>query len=388
MTRHLPFVVISVLLAACSGDSDQPSKTAAIVDALPAATAAASAGTFVSTEVARFDEPWAMSFLPDGKLLVSEKRGALKLLDPATGDSGTITGIPDVDYGGQGGFGDVVVHPHFADNGWVYISYAEAGDRDTRGAVVVRGTLQRDAQGGGALIDIKPIWQQQPKVSGRGHYGHRIAFGPDGKLWITSSDRQKFDPAQDMKSNLGKLIRLNDDGSLPADNPFADQGGVAAQVWSLGHRNVLGLPFAADGCFWTHEMGPAGGDELNRIERGSNYGWPTVSNGNHYDGMPIADHDTRPEFNAPEITWTPVIAPAGFIIYSGNEFPAWRGNGFIGGLASQALVRVEFSGDSAREAQRFDMGKRIREVEQGADGAIWILEDGKDARLLKLTAPR
>ena len=388
MTRHLPFVVISVLLAACSGDHDQPSKTAAIVDALPAATAAASAGTFVSTEVARFDEPWAMSFLPDGKLLVSEKRGALKLLDPATGDSGTITGIPDVDYGGQGGFGDVVVHPHFADNGWVYISYAEAGDRDTRGAVVVRGTLQRDAQGGGALIDIKPIWQQQPKVSGRGHYGHRIAFGPDGKLWITSSDRQKFDPAQDMKSNLGKLIRLNDDGSLPADNPFADQGGVAAQVWSLGHRNVLGLAFAADGRLWTHEMGPAGGDELNRIERGSNYGWPTVSNGNHYDGMPIADHDTRPEFNAPEITWTPVIAPAGFIIYSGNEFPAWRGNGFIGGLASQALVRVEFSGDSAREAQRFDMGKRIREVEQGADGAIWILEDGKDARLLKLTAPR
>jgi glucose/arabinose dehydrogenase len=188
-----------------------------------------------------------------------------------------------------------------------------------------------------------------------------------------------------MGSNLGKIIRLNDDGSLPADNPFASQGGVAAQVWSLGHRNILGMAFDANGKLWAHEMGPAGGDELNLIVRGANYGYPIVSNGDHYDGRPIPDHDTRPEFAAPKVTWTPVISPAGFVIYSGSLFPQWKGSGFIGGLSSTSLVRVAFDGDSAREAERFNMGERIREVEQGPDGALWLLEDGSKARLLKLT---
>lgn len=340
---------------------------------------------FSAAAQARFDEPWAMAFLPDGSLLVSEKRAALKRFDPRTRRSTAITGVPAVAYGGQGGFGDVLPHPQFARNGWVYLSYAEPGEGGTRGAAVARARLTLDATGGGSLSALQVIWRQVPKVSGQGHYGHRLAFGPDGKLWITSSERQKFDPAQDMASNLGKIVRLNDDGSVPADNPFAAQGGVAAQVWSLGHRNALGIAFDAKGRLWEHEMGPKGGDELNLIVRGANYGYPIVSNGDHYDGRPIPDHPTRPEFAAPKITWNPVISPAGLVIYSGTLFPQWRGNGFIGGLSSQALVRVAFDGERAREAERYDMGARIREVEQGPDGALWLLEDGSNGRLLKLT---
>ncbi len=341
---------------------------------------------FEVSRVAQFDEPWAMSFLPDGRLLVTEKAGALRLHDPVRNSTGTIDGVPAVVHAGQGGFGDVVLHPDFSSNSLVYISYAEAGTGGT-GAAVARARLVLDGDGDGSLEDLEVIWQQVPKTSGSGHFGHRIAFDRDGMLWISSSERQKFTPAQEMDSNLGKIIRLEDDGSVPADNPFVGQGGVAAQVWSLGHRNILGMAFDGAGQLWAHEMGPAGGDELNRIVRGANYGYPLVSNGNHYNGTPIPDHDTRPEFNAPLITWTPVISPAGFIIYDGAQFPAWRGSGFIGGLSARSLVRVEFDGDTAREAQRIDMGQRIREVEQGPDGAIWLLEDGAGAGLLKLTAP-
>ncbi|CTP82927.1 glucose dehydrogenase [Xanthomonas translucens pv. arrhenatheri] len=362
------------------------SLAASAADAAPAANSAERRcdWPFSATPFATFNEPWAMSFLPDGSALVTEKGGTLKRFDPASGRTGTVSGVPAVDYGGQGGLGDVLPHPDFAQNGWLYLSYVEAGSEDTRGAAVARAKLTLDANGGGALSQLQVIWRQQPKVSGSGHYGHRLAFGPDGKLWISSSERQKFDPAQDMNSNLGKIVRLNDDGSVPADNPFARRGGVAAQVWSLGHRNVLGLAFDANGQLWEHEMGPAGGDELNLIQRGANYGYPIVSNGNHYDGRPIPDHSTRPEFAAPKLSWTPVISPAGFVIYSGSAFPQWRGNGFIGGMSSQSLLRIEFDGNHAREAARYDMGKRIREVEQGPDGALWLLEDGSSGRLLKL----
>ena len=341
---------------------------------------------FVATEFGRFNEPWAMTFLPDGRLLVTEKNRRLRLFNTATRTTSEITGVPAVAYGGQGGLGDVVLHPQFSGNRYVYLSYAEAGANSTRGAAVARAQLTLNADGnGGSLSNLQVLWRQTPKVTGEGHYSHRIAFGGDGKLWITSGDRQKFDPAQDMQQNLGKLIRLNDDGSVPADNPFVGVGGVAAQVWTLGHRNLLGIAFDPAGRLGTHEMGPAGGDELNLIERGTNYGWPIVSNGDHYDGTPIPDHPTRPEFNAPEAWWNPVIAPAGFIIYTGDLFPYFRGQGFIGGLASQALVRIWFDGTSARELKRYPMGARIREVEQGPDGAIWVLEDGGNARLLKLT---
>jgi len=380
--------VASLGLVACNhaGQSDTATPMAGVASAAAAAAPAdRDARPFNATEIAKFNEPWAMAFLPDGRLLVTEKKGALKLVDLATGKTGNIKGVPEVDYGGQGGFGDVALHPQFASNHLVYVSYAEAGDGDTRGAAVARGTLALDDSGGGTLQDMKVIWRQVPKVDGRGHYGHRLLFGKDGKLWITSSERQKFDPAQDMQSNLGKMIRLDDDGSVPADNPFAGQGGVAAQVWSLGHRNLLGIDFDAQGRLWEVEMGPMGGDELNLVVRGGNYGYPIVSNGDHYDGRVIPDHDTRPEFNAPKAWWTPVISPSSLMIYSGAMFPDLQGDGFIGGLSSQSLVRVEFDGDSAREAQRFNMGQRIRAVEQGPDGAIWLLEDGKDGRLLKLT---
>jgi glucose/arabinose dehydrogenase len=358
------------------------------------ATSAASApdtvvanDSFTATAVARFDRPWAMTFLPDGRLLVTEKKGTLKL-HVLGGKTGDIRGVPKVAYGGQGGLGDVVLHPKFNDNQLVYLSYAEGGPDGKRGAAVARATLKLDDQGGGALSNAEVIWRQVPKVDGDGHYGHRIAFGPDGHLWITSGDRQKFDPAQDMQSNMGKIVRLKDDGSVPADNPFAAQGGVSAQIWSLGHRNPLGLAFDAQGRLWNQEMGPRGGDEVNLVERGANYGYPIVSNGDHYNGKPIPDHVTRPEFKAPAITWNPVISPAGFVIYSGSQFPQWRGSGFIGGLSSESLVRIEFDGATVREAERFAMGERIREVEQGPEGALWLLEDGSDGRLLKLTPAR
>lgn len=345
------------------------------------------AGKFVATPIAEFDRPWAMTFLPDGRLLVTEKKGVLKVY-AIGGKMGTVSGVPKVAYGGQGGFGDVVLHPDFKSNKLVYLSYAEAGKDDEQGAAVARGKLTLNEKGGGALSDVEVIWRQTPKVEGKGHYGHRIAFGPDGHLWITSGERQKFTPAQDMQANLGKVVRLKDDGSVPADNPFVQQGEVAAQIWSLGHRNPLGIAFDAQSRLWVHEMGPSGGDELNIIERGANYGYPLVSNGDHYDGRTIPDHSTTSAYKAPVVTWNPVISPAGFMIYQGDLFPDWKGSGFIGGLSSEALIRVSFDGTSAREAERFDMGARIREVEEGPDGAIWVLEDGRSGgRLLKLAPP-
>jgi glucose/arabinose dehydrogenase len=366
-------VCVALLSAACNSGNT--------------ATTSRAPEAFAVTPVAQFAEPWAMTFLPDGRLLVTEKKGALKLLDVASGKIGDVTGVPKVAYGGQGGFGDVLLHPDFAKNRVVYLSFAEPGDGGTSGGAVARATLALDANGGGKLESPTVIWRQVPKVDGQGHFGHRMTFGPDGKLWITSSERQKFTPAQDMESNLGKIVRLNEDGSIPADNPFAAQGGVTAQIWSLGHRNLLGIAFDAEGRLYSHEMGPRGGDELNIVEKGANYGYPIVSNGDHYNGRDIPDHPTRPEFRAPLVTWNPVISPAGFVIYSGALFPSWKGNGFIGGLSSQSLVRVEFGDGTAREAQRFDMRQRIREVEQGPDGAIWLLEDkvAPGGRLLKLT---
>lgn len=326
-----------------------------------------------------------MTFLPDGRLLITEKEGRLLVVTQDGEKSAPIPGVPTVDYGGQGGLGDVVLHPNFATNNVVYLSYAEAGDDRTRGAAVARGTLQLDDNGSASLHDMSVIWRQNPKVTGRGHYGHRIAFSDDGYLFISSGERKKFDPAQDMNGNLGKIIRLHDDGTVPNDNPFADKGGVTAEIWSLGHRNPLGLAFDAKGRLWNQEMGPRHGDELNLVKPGLNYGYPLVSNGDHYSGKEIPDHDTRPDLEAPKAYWVPAISPGGLMFYDGDVFPQWKGSAFLGGLSSEALVRVEFDGEHAREAERFQMGARIREEEQGPKGAIWILEDGKNGRLLRLT---
>jgi glucose/arabinose dehydrogenase len=336
-------------------------------------------------QVASFDEPWALAFLPDGKMLVTEKKGKLFVVSQDGQKSGPIEGVPAVDYGGQGGFGDVALHPNFPENHQVYLSYVEAGDGDTRGAAVARATLNLTEQGG-SLSDSNVVWRQYPKVEGRGHYGHRLLFDDAGYLWISSGERQKFTPAQDMQSNLGKILRLHDDGSIPDDNPFVDQGdAVSAQVWSLGHRNPLGIAFDPEGHLWNIEMGPRGGDELNRVVRGANYGYPLVSNGDHYDGRDIPDHDTRPEFAPPALWGTPVISPGNVIIYRGSLFDGWRGNALAAGLSSRSIVRIELRGDTAHEIARYDMKARVRTVVEGPDGALWVLEDGSDGRLLRLT---
>ena len=363
---------IAAAMAVCSGAS-----APAFAQSLP----------FTVTQIADFDIPWAMAFLPDGRMLVTEQRGMLKLYTPG-GSSVDVRGVPQVSWFGQGGLGDVVLHPDFARNGFVYLSYAEAGEGETRGAAVARAKLVLGADSG-ELQNLQVIWRQSPKVDGGGHYSHRIAFG-GGYLWISSGERQKFDPAQDMSTNLGKVLRLNEDGSVPRDNPFADRGGVTEQIWSLGHRNLLGLAFDAQGRLWDVEMGPMGGDELNHVRRGANYGYPVVSNGDHYDGKVIPDHDTRPEFAAPAVWWNPVISPSNLLFYDGSEFPQWRGDALISGLSSQAIIRIEFDGDRAREAERYDMGMRVRSIEQAPNGELWILEDGREGRggqgrLFKLT---
>ena len=350
---------------------------------------------FLIEEVASFDQPWSMAFLPDGNFLVTEKPGKMFLMNQAGETLSEISGVPEVAYGGQGGLGDVAIHPDFNENKTVYVSFAEEGENDTRGAVVIKATLDLTEEGG-ALSNLEYIWRQVPKVTGRGHYAHRMAFSEDGYLFISSGDRQKFDPAQDMTSNMGKIIRLNDDGSIPTDNPFYNDGGVAAEVWSLGHRNPLGIDFDADGKLWNIEMGPRGGDELNLVLKGEDYGYPTVSNGIHYNGSNIPNHDTRPEFEEPKEWWgdgysIPVISPSSFVIYQGDLFYDWQGSGFISGLSSESLIRVQFDGDSAKEIERFDMGRRIRSVEEGPDGALWLLEDyprrqdTSKGRLLRLT---
>ena len=376
MIRKLLTITISLLAMACSqAQTDLP---------------------FEVTTVTSFDEPWAMAFLPDGRLLVTEKKGQLSIVTQDGQLVGVVRGLPDADYAGQGGFGDVVLHPDFANNGLIYLSYVEGGPGGTRGAAVARGVLTI-AERRGTLSGLEVVWRQYPKLVGYGHYGHRIAFDDDGYLWISSGDRQKFTPAQDMQSNIGKMLRLHDDGSIPEDNPFVDyysvdafvdDGGVYPEIWSLGHRNVLGMTFDLDGQLWVAEMGPAGGDELNRIVRGGNYGYPLVSNGEHYDGRAIPNHDTNPEFDAPVLWWTPTISPGNVMTYNGDALPSWRGNLLIAGLSSRAIIRIEIDGDSAVEAERFPMGAPLRGVYQGPNGALWVLEDESregTGRLLKLT---
>ena len=351
---------------------------------------------FAVEPITEFDEPWAMTFLPDGRMLVTEKKGSLYVVSQDGQKSGPVGGVPDVDYGGQGGLGDVALHPDFADNNTVYLSYVESGVGDTRGAAVARGILDLNSRRP-SLSDVEVIWRQYPKFVGYGHYGHRIVFDDDGYLWISSGDRQKFTPAQDMQSTSGKIVRLHDDGSIPEDNPFVnyrdenplvDGEGVYPQIWSLGHRNPLGMAIDLDGKLWVIEMGPKGGDELNLIQRGGNYGYPVVSNGDHYDGREIPDHDTHPEFIAPAAWWTPVISPGYLAIVEGKQFADWRGNALAAGLSSEALIRIEIDGNQAREVERYNMGARIRSVMEGPDGALWVLEDDRrdsEGRLLKLT---
>jgi glucose/arabinose dehydrogenase len=360
---------------------------AASCHAAPAGDNAASGG-FAVTEIARFDEPWAMTFIPGTPLaLITERKGKLKLWEEG-GAVQDVAGVPAVAYAGQGGLGDVVLAPDFATSSAVYLSWAEAGANGTAGAAVGRAKLVTD-DGAPRLEGLRVIWRQTPKVTGAGHFSHRIQFSPDGRyLFIASGERQKFTPAQDMAQNLGKIVRLLPDGTPAPGNPFATKGGIAAQVWTLGHRNILGLKFDGRGRLWDLEHGPRGGDELNLVKAGQNYGWPIVSNGDNYDGTAIPRHPTRPEFAAPAISWNPVIAPGDFIFYQGRQFPTWRGQAIVGGMSPNVLVRVAIEDEKAREVARYPMPHRLREIEEREDGSIWLLEDGREpgaGRLLKLS---
>jgi aldose sugar dehydrogenase len=338
---------------------------------------------FSITPVADFSTPWAMSFLPGSGVamtnlaLVSEKEGRLWLVDVAAGQRRPVGGVPQVLVAGQGGLGDVVPHPDFAGNRRVYLTWAEAGPNGTSGAAMGYGTLEI-GDGNPGLANFKVIWRQDPKVAGSGHFSHRIAFAKDGTIFLSSGERMKMQPAQDSGSDLGKILHLTAEGTRP---------GMRREYFSTGHRNVLGLAFTPQGRLWATEMGPQGGDELNLVEEGKNYGWPLVSNGSHYGGAAIPDHSARPEFAAPKLWWNPSISPAGMIIYSGDLFPDWKGDAIFGALSGQALVRADLDGDKAKKGDHWPMGARIREVEQGPRGEIYLLEDGgrgSGGRLLRL----
>lgn len=374
MTRHKAVLASVALALTLHG--------AALAQGINASDrAASSAPPFKSQPVAEFDTPWAIAFLPDGRLLVTEKPGRIFLVT----QEGEKVELAEVEVlaSGQNGLLDIAVAPDFATSSGIYFTYVEPDDGGR--LVLSRATLSLTGDAP-ALTDEAVIWRQSP-AGGGGQPGGVIAFDPQGAhLFLTVGDRMRPDSAQDPDQARGKLLRLNLDGTVPADNPMAGGGGVRAETWTTGHRNPYGLAFAPDGRLWLHEMGPRGGDELNLIEPGLNYGWPLVSNGDQYSGGAIPDHDTRPEFAAPAVYWTPVIAPAGLVFYEGAMFPDWQGSALIGGLRAQALAWVSFGADGQPdEAGRWRMGARIRDVAVAPDGAVWLVEDADPGQLTRLT---
>jgi glucose/arabinose dehydrogenase len=386
MMRSIRAIAVLVpLVAGCAMDAAGQTPGAA-QQPTPQSTSTQQAANlpFRVQVVADFESPWAMTFMPDGRMLITEKAGTLYVVSADGQQRKRVDGIPAVASEGQGGLHDVVLHPGFAKNRFVYFSYVEAG-QGGKGIVLARGVFADGEQP--VLQKVETLFRASPYVDGDGHFSGRIAFAKDGHLFFSNGERQKFAPAQDPKMTLGKVLRLKDDGTPAAGNPLVDKGFHPA-VWSYGHRNLLGLAFDASGNLWEQEMGPKGGDEVNLILPGRNYGYPIVSDGEHYDDKPIPDHATRPEFEQPKVSWNPVISPGGLMVYSGKLWPQWKGDLFIGGLSSMALIRVDVDGTNAKKGDQFPMGERIREPEEGPDGAIWLLEDGRrdgKGRLLKLT---
>ena len=402
LSKRLYLSLISILVFSIAAHAQTTSTT-------PPDVVASSIGNIRIERLTTLELPWGLAVLPDGRLLITEKPGRLRIW--ANGKlSEPVQGVPKVVYRGtpsdQGGLLDVEIDPDFARNSLVYLAYVEAADqqqpesRDTddprfagyldlsdnivRGGAVARGRLD-----GNQLRDVQVIWRQEPKTMGRGHFGHRMVFAPDGKLFITSGERMRFDPAQSLESNLGKVVRINSDGSIPNDNPFVGRANSRGDVWSYGHRNVLSAAIDASGKLWVLEMGPLGGDELNLIEKGKNYGWPIVSNGDNYNGSAIPDHPRRRDLQAPVRSWSPVISPSGAIFYTGSLFPGWKGSLLGGGLSSQALVRLTVNEGRVGVEERIDMKRRIRDLIQTSDGAILVIVDDKSGDLLRLTpAPR
>jgi glucose/arabinose dehydrogenase len=404
MARNAVQAVLFLVLAGCGASSST------------SADAPASSPPFTSAAVATFDSPWAMSFLPGSNIaIVTEKAGRMWLVDVASGRKQAVAGAPQAVVSSQGGLLDVQPSPSFTSDKQVYLTFSEPSPNGGSGLALARGELVRDASGA-RLHKLAVLWRDPAGGEG-GQFGARIAFAPDGQsLFLSSGERQRFTPAQDSNQPLGKILHLTLDGRPAADNPMAGRTGAVsvtitdppkdtevakqtsgrrfawpgpnftpAETWSSGHRNPLGLAFAPDGRLWEHEMGPRGGDEVNLIVPGRNYGWPNASNGSNYDGVDIPDHRVGDGYEAPKLWWNPSISPAGLIIYSGDLFPQWKGDALLGALSEEALIHVRIRGDRASKADEWPMGHRIREVEQGPRGELFVLEDGEGARLLRLT---
>jgi glucose/arabinose dehydrogenase len=370
---------------------------------------------FTMTSVATFNLPWRLAFLPDGRMLVTEKTGPIWLVTQA-GAKAPVANVPPVLSQGQGGMFGVYLSPHYASDHFVYITYAEPGDGGSSLALA-RAKLTL-APGAASLDGLKVIWRDGERGKG-GQFGAQIAFSPDGKyLFLTVGERQRMTPAQDPNQPLGKILRLTLDGKPAPGNPMAGKTGAArvpvidppsdtekaktapvvrtyafpgpnltpAETWTSGHRTPYGLAFAPDGKLWEAEMGPRGGDELNLIEPGKNYGWPLVSYAMNYNSVPIPSPDTRPDLAKPVLYWTPVIDVGNLTFYKGKMFPQWNGSALVSGLGTRTLNRIVITGATAKSAERWSVGHRIRDVEVGPDGALWLLEDAKDGGLFRVTA--
>ena len=331
--------------------------------------------------------PWSVEPLADGRLLVSERPGRMRIVS-AKGDLGApLEGLPKVDARGQGGLLDLALSPSFASDRTIYWSYAEPREGGNS-TTVAKGVLSTDEK---RLENVKVIFRTVPTYNGTLHYGGRLAFGPDGMLYLTTGDRSDTPMrplAQRLDNHMGKTLRMKPDGGAPPDNPFVDKPGARPEIWSLGHRNIQASGFDARGQFWIVEHGTRGGDELNLIKKGANYGWPVQAYGIEYRGTPIAGSETqRPGMEQPVYYWDPVIAPSGMQFYDGKAFPAWKGNLFIGALRGQALVRLVMENDKVvgEEHLLHERGKRIRDVREGPDGALYLVTDETDGELWKVT---
>jgi glucose/arabinose dehydrogenase len=341
-------------------------------------------GLRVDTVVRGLSHPWGLAFLPDGRMLVTERPGRLRIVERDGRLSEPLAGVPRVFAQDQGGLLDVALDPRFADNRLVYLSYAEPGDGGTNGTAVARGTLSDRG-----LDDVRVIYRQDPKVASSKHFGSRLVFARDGTLFVTQGDRfSQADQAQDLSSLIGKIVRINADGSVPRDNPFVGRAGARPEIWSLGHRNIQGAALHPQtGQLWTAEHGARGGDELNHPEAGKNYGWPVISYGVHYTFRKIGEGTHKAGMEQPLYYWDPVIAPSGMTFYTGDRFSGWKGSVLIGSLRPGALVRLTLDGDKVTREERYlgDLGERIRDVRQGPDGLLYVLTDANDGRILRVS---
>jgi aldose sugar dehydrogenase len=363
---------------------------------LAMAPASALAQETIETEQARIivttlaeglDHPWGIVFLPDHSMLVTERSGALRHVGADGKLSEPVSGVPEVDVRGQGGLLDITLHPRFAENRLVYLSFSEKG-KGGNSTAVARGTLSEDFS---KLTNVQAIFSQKPKVASSMHFGSRIVFDREGRIFVTLGERsaEKFrKQAQDLNSHLGKIVRLDDDGSLPQDNPFFNRSEALPEIWSYGHRNIQAAALHPEtGKLWEIEHGPQGGDEVNIAEAGKNYGWPIVSHGVNYDDTPVGTgKKAAPGMENPIYTWTPVIAPSGMIFYSGKAFPEWQGDLFVGGLRATALVRLKLEGENIVGEERLldHLGYRIRDVAEGPGGEIVVVTDEDNGRIVKI----